>query len=189
MVLSRKGTCLNLDPDICLLSRKRLRDLTGEDNLSAFVNALLEDFALEESDQASPTAIQQEVRKITTKLRSDRLAQRKLLHDLESRKIEQQQITIVRQQAIEKAVVSEIRRQRFKSEYIYDEPHFTWQRKRDELTNGVSHACQIDLQWRDIEVLVIRFVGLPKDPDNSYYTGNLVQEAVTIARQDEDDNP
>jgi hypothetical protein len=157
-------------------------DEVGTGKVSEAIRIIEEELVLGPEEERHLT-IRARSRLVADRARKKLLEQRKLLVDGENLKIEQQQAARARELAIKQAVTSEIRRQRFRPEYIYDDQLYTWQRKRDELADGVTHTCQIDLTWKNIEPVVIRCIGLPKEPD----VPNFVQEAAGFVEQDTGD--
>ncbi|GEM_PF-2603571 len=153
-----KQTNLYLDQEVVFLATRKLTAMTGNKRmLSAFVNQMLEEFILE-GDDLPETSIRQKARELADKIRREKMSQRKIIQDEETRKADRERQEAEKRAAIEQATREAVRKLEFKREYLRDRDHMCWSRKREDLADEVSIATRQDLQWKDLYPIVAAIV-------------------------------
>jgi hypothetical protein len=145
-----RQTNLYLDSEVVFLATQKLTGMTGNKRmLSAFVNQILEEFVLE-GEERPETTIRQKARQLSEQVRKDKLSQRKLINDAETQKIEKIQQEAERKTHIERETRRAVQKLQFKPEWLRDTRGLNFSHHRKEITDEVSFACRLDLQWKDI---------------------------------------
>jgi len=145
-----KQTNLHLDQEVVFLASRKLWQMTGNKRmLSSFVNRVLEEFVTE-GDGSPDISIHQQARALAEKIRREKLSQRQLINDAETQRIDREKQEVERKKLIEKQTRLAIRKLGFKREFLRDRDHMSYESKRNALTDEVSLACRLDLQWKDL---------------------------------------
>lgn len=153
-----KQTNLNLDQEVVFLAGKKLYEMTGNKRmLSSFVNRVLTEFVCDGSDHPD-MSIRQQARELADQIRKEKMSQRKLIEDEETRKAEQIRQDRERRELIKIQTMAAVRKLGFKREYLRDRAHMCYSGKRDALADEVSIACRLDLQWKDLYPVVAAIV-------------------------------
>lgn len=143
-------TTVMIPEDLYLLARHY-----GLKNLNEFVRDALQGFVDGQEEPVSDT-VATRARQIAVDLRLKSLQQRKILQDAELERELKEQALKTRLTMIEQAVRSEVYLQNFLKTNLpeYDDHYLTSDSIRKKLIDEISHKCQIDLQWKDIDHFV-----------------------------------
>jgi hypothetical protein len=153
-----RQTNLYLDSEVVFLATQKLTGMTGNKRmLSAFVNQILEEFVLE-GEERPETTIRQKARELSERVRNDKLSQRKLINDAETQRIEQEKKEAEKQAFVQVQTRAAVRKLNFKPEWLRDTRGLNFAHHRKEITDEVSFACRLDLQWKDIFPIVSAIV-------------------------------
>ncbi len=153
-----KQTNLNLDQEVVFLASRKLWLMTGNKRmLSSFVNQVLTEFASDDKEHPE-VSVRQQARDLAEKVRKEKMAQRQLIHDAETQRIEQEKADAEKREFIEQQTRLAIRKLGFCREYLRDKNHMCYENKRIALADEVAIACRADLQWKDISAIVSKAV-------------------------------
>lgn len=94
---------LVLNADLVLLTREKLRETRGNENISQFVNELLEEFVL--TDRIGPDPIRQEIKALAEKKRLELISQRKLMEETTTEELRVKDYKMTRETAIRDAAI------------------------------------------------------------------------------------
>lgn len=143
-------TTVMIPEDLYLLARHY-----GLKNLSEFVRDALQGFVDGQEEPVSDT-VAIRARQIAVDLRLKSLQQRKILRDAELERELKEQALRERLHLIEQATSSEVYLQNFQKTNLpeFDNQYLTSEGTRKRLLDEISHKCQIDLQWKDIDHFV-----------------------------------
>jgi hypothetical protein len=133
-------------------------DEIGRQHVSEFFRLIEEEFF--NCPEFEGLSIRLRAREIAARARTKILQQRKLIQDQESFKEREAREARERIVLIEETVIAEVRRHSFKEVNLpdYDDQLFTSEGLRSKLLNEISHKCQLDLQWKDVDLIVRKAV-------------------------------
>lgn len=143
-------TTVMIPEDLYLLARHY-----GLNNLSEFVRNALQGFVDGQEEPVSDT-VAIRARQIAVDLRLKSLQQRKILQDAELEREMKEQALKTRLAVIEQATRAEVYLQNFQKTNLpeYDDHYLSSETTRKKLVDEISHKCEIDLQWKDIDHFV-----------------------------------
>lgn len=141
---------MHIPEDLYLLARHY-----GLKNLNEFVRDALQGFV---DGQEEPVAdsVSIRARQIAVDLRLKSMQQRKIIQDAELERELKEQAIKSRAELILQVTREQIYLSCFKNTNLpeYDDQHFTSEGLRSRLVDEISHKCQMDLQWKDIDDIV-----------------------------------
>lgn len=151
-------TTVTIPEDLYLLARHY-----GLKNLGEFVREALQGFVDGQEEPVSDT-VSMRARQIAVDLRLKSLQQRKIVQDSELDRQLQEDAQRAKQDLILRTTRAEIHVLNFEKTHLpeYDDRHFTSEGIRNRLVDEISHQCQMDLQWKDVEWFVRELVGVSK---------------------------
>jgi hypothetical protein len=149
-------TSVILDHKIQLLAEEKYRRLYHDDiNYSAFFRSCLESWVYSADD---PRPIWQQTSEIVERIKKDLHAQKTLLSEEESLKFEKERREAERKAAIDRETRAAVKKLAFKPEWLRDPRGLNYSHHRKEITDEVSFACRVDLQWKDLMPVVSAIV-------------------------------
>jgi len=143
-------TSVHIPEDLYLLARH-----CGLKNLNEFVRDALQGFVDGQEEPVTDT-VAVRARQIAVNLRLKSLQQRKIIQDAELNRELREQETRDRAELIRQVTLAEVRAQKFTADHLpdFDNQYFTAEGIRKKLVDEISHRCQIDLQWKDVDQYV-----------------------------------
>lgn len=130
-----------------------LDEVGGAGHVSEAFRIIEEEFVKFSSDNPD-LSIPARARAIREQARHKVLSQKKLLKDEESMRIDRERQEADRKAIIERETRAAVRKLGFKREYLRDRDHMCYQTKRDALSDEVSLAVRLDLQFKDLYPIV-----------------------------------
>jgi hypothetical protein len=135
-----------------------VQDEVGKQHISEFFRLIEEEFF--NCPEYADLNIRLRAREISSRARAKLMAQKKLVHEKESIKEREAREASERALIIEQTVIDEIHRLSFRKIDLpeHDDQWATSESARKTLVDEISHRCQMDLRWQDIDQFVRKAV-------------------------------
>ena len=132
-------------------------EVGGAGHVSEALRIIEEEFVSFSSDNPD-LSIPARARAIRERARQRVLSQKKLLQDEETTRIDRKRQEADRQLRIEQAAREAVRKHGFRPEWLRDPRGMNYSHHRKEITDEISIASRVDLQWKDIMPIVTAIV-------------------------------
>lgn len=129
----------------------------GEQHVSEFFR-LVEEEVLVQPGEDRELSLRKRAAHATEMAKQRFFEQRRLVLDEETQKSAMAQRAEERKNLIEQETREAVRRLEFKPEWLRDAPGLNFSHHRKEITDEVSFACRLDLQWKDLFPIVSAIV-------------------------------
>ena len=129
----------------------------GEQNVSLFFR-LVEEELLAQPGEDRDLSLAKRAAKVTEAAKHRFFQQRRLIQEEENQKTSMVRQAEERKALIELETRNAVSRLAFKPEWLRDPRGLNFSHHRKEITDEVSFACRLDLQWKDIFPIVSAIV-------------------------------